>query len=300
MAEMNPCERTLRLAAILAFGALVAIPVLGAVRSQSDGDWKLFSPDDEEFSVAVPAAPTVFIREKDYYPVYGGAWVVKRVSYSGYASGFVFVIDSYKSNTPKSLLENVERGFRDLGGVRFQRFQQTSLGGLPARKYLDNRSAFISHVFTVVTKKHVYTIMAAAKEPTNLNVDKFLSSFQFGDSGKVGTIEALPEDSNLTTGSFSEPIIAPRSADVKPIVVWKPVPLKANVDQPGGGIVIVVLRGAMTASGEVLILEIVKRQRDGLTEKAIEAAKNIKFFPAKKDGKPVSVRMQFEYGFKIQ
>ena len=37
----------------------------------------------------------------------------------------------------------------------------------------------------------------------------------------------------------------------------------------------------------------------GLTERAIEAAKRIKFTPAMKDGKPVSVWMQLEYNFSF-
>jgi hypothetical protein len=38
---------------------------------------------------------------------------------------------------------------------------------------------------------------------------------------------------------------------------------------------------------------------DGLTEKAIEAAKKIRFNPAVKNGAPVSVRGQLEFSFNL-
>jgi len=37
----------------------------------------------------------------------------------------------------------------------------------------------------------------------------------------------------------------------------------------------------------------------GLTEQAIAAARQIKFVPAVKDGRPVSVFMQLEYNFNL-
>jgi hypothetical protein len=37
----------------------------------------------------------------------------------------------------------------------------------------------------------------------------------------------------------------------------------------------------------------------GLTERAVEAARRIKFFPATKDGRPVSMFIQLEYNFNL-
>ena len=46
-------------------------------------------------------------------------------------------------------------------------------------------------------------------------------------------------------------------------------------------------------------IQFVKGLPDGLTEKAMEVAQRIKFKPAKKDGKPVSVWVEVEYGFYV-
>ena len=62
---------------------------------------------------------------------------------------------------------------------------------------------------------------------------------------------------------------------------------------------IVVLRLILAADETVKHIEVVKGLPDGLTEKAIEVAQKIKFKPAKKDGKTVSVWVIVEYGFDV-
>jgi len=50
---------------------------------------------------------------------------------------------------------------------------------------------------------------------------------------------------------------------------------------------------------EEFAAKIPKEMKDGLTEKAIDCTRNIRFFPAEKDGKPVSVHMMLEYYFNL-
>jgi len=61
----------------------------------------------------------------------------------------------------------------------------------------------------------------------------------------------------------------------------------------------VVLRCVFRANGEVTNISVIRGLPDGLTERAIEAAKKIKFKPAMKDGLPVSMWMQLEYNFHL-
>ena len=61
----------------------------------------------------------------------------------------------------------------------------------------------------------------------------------------------------------------------------------------------VVLRMVLTSSGSVSSIVPVKRLPDGLTEKAIEAAKRIQFIPAEKDGHKVSQYVTVAYNFNI-
>jgi TonB family protein len=60
---------------------------------------------------------------------------------------------------------------------------------------------------------------------------------------------------------------------------------------------VVRLRAVFTASGAVRVITVVKGLPDGLTEKAIAAARQIRFTPAQKDGRAVSQYVTLEYNF---
>ena len=61
----------------------------------------------------------------------------------------------------------------------------------------------------------------------------------------------------------------------------------------------VVLRAIFAADGTVQNILFIRSLPGGLTEQAIKAARNIKFVPATKDGRPVSQFIQIEYNFHI-
>ena len=61
----------------------------------------------------------------------------------------------------------------------------------------------------------------------------------------------------------------------------------------------VMLRVVFSSSGEVVQINALRTLPFGLTERAIVAARQIKFVPAMKGGRPVSVHMQLEYNFNL-
>jgi protein TonB len=61
----------------------------------------------------------------------------------------------------------------------------------------------------------------------------------------------------------------------------------------------VMLRAVFSSSGEVVQIRALNSLPFGLTERAIAAARQIKFVPAMKNGHPVSVYMQLEYNFNL-
>jgi TonB family protein len=61
----------------------------------------------------------------------------------------------------------------------------------------------------------------------------------------------------------------------------------------------VILRVIFSSTGEITQISAVQGLPFGLTERAIAAAREIKFLPAKKNGRPVSVYMQLEYNFNL-
>lgn len=61
----------------------------------------------------------------------------------------------------------------------------------------------------------------------------------------------------------------------------------------------VVLRVVFSRTGEVTDIRALQSLPFGLTEKAIAAARQIRFRPATRDGRPVNVYMQLEYNFNL-
>jgi protein TonB len=61
----------------------------------------------------------------------------------------------------------------------------------------------------------------------------------------------------------------------------------------------VVVRCIFSSSGQVTGIKAMSSLPYGLTEKAIAAAHQIRFIPAMKDGRPVSMYMQIEYNFNL-
>jgi TonB family protein len=85
----------------------------------------------------------------------------------------------------------------------------------------------------------------------------------------------------------------------KASITSKPEPLyteEARKNQVTGT---VRLRLVLSASGQVTGITALTKLPDGLTEKAIEAARKISFIPAEKDGRKVSQYVTIEYNFNI-
>ncbi len=92
-----------------------------------------------------------------------------------------------------------------------------------------------------------------------------------------------------------------RSSDVEEKVrmLYKPEPHYSEEARRQAITGTVVLRVVFSSTGEVTQIRAIQTLPFGLTERAIAAAREIKFQPAKKGGRPVSVYMQLEYNFNL-
>ncbi len=90
-----------------------------------------------------------------------------------------------------------------------------------------------------------------------------------------------------------------RDVTQKARVLEKPEPTyteSARKNQITGTVVLSVI---FTSGGQVTQIRAIKELPDGLTEKAIAAARQIRFIPAMKDGHAVSMYMHLEYNFNL-
>lgn len=82
-------------------------------------------------------------------------------------------------------------------------------------------------------------------------------------------------------------------------VLFKPEPTYTEDARRNQVTGTVMLRVVFASNGDVVQIRAVRTLPDGLTERAIAAARQIKFVPAVKGGHPVSVFMQLEYNFNL-
>jgi TonB family protein len=85
----------------------------------------------------------------------------------------------------------------------------------------------------------------------------------------------------------------------KAVITFKPEPGFTEEARKNNVTGVVRLRAILSASGSVSSITTVKGLPDGLTEKAITAARQIRFTPAEKDGRAVSQYVVLEYNFNI-
>src|SRR5262249_58144490 len=90
-----------------------------------------------------------------------------------------------------------------------------------------------------------------------------------------------------------------RDVSERPRVTFKPEPQYTEAARQTAITGTVILQAIFTQSGEVTNIRTIKPLPAGLTERAIAAARQIRFLPATKNGQRVSVYMQLEYNFTL-
>jgi len=100
-------------------------------------------------------------------------------------------------------------------------------------------------------------------------------------------------------GTDYNKVFSGKDVSSKARVLSKPEPQYTEEARKNQIVGTVVLRAVFTSSGQVSNIRAVSGLPFGLTERAIAAARQIKFSPATKDGHPVSMYIQLEYNFNL-
>jgi protein TonB len=110
-----------------------------------------------------------------------------------------------------------------------------------------------------------------------------------GNGSGVGTGESVDYNGVFSVGSVT----------VRPQILGRPTPGytdEARRNQIEGSVKVSVL---LKADGAVSDIKVARGLGYGLDEKAIEAARQLRFVPAQKDGHAVSVRLSLEFKFSL-
>jgi len=179
-----------------------------------------------------------------------------------------------------------------------------------------------------VNGQQIYVLTVLSADANSANTQRFMNSFGLktpglpvaatlmedptvlppsangGIAGGVG-----PERGGSTAGSAPvagagattdyNRVFSPRDATEKAHVLSKPEPSYTESARKYAVQGTVILRAVFSSSGEVNSIRVVKKLPHGLTQRAIAAARGIKFTPASKDGHAVSMYIQLEYNFYL-
>jgi TonB family protein len=100
-------------------------------------------------------------------------------------------------------------------------------------------------------------------------------------------------------GTDYSKIFSGKDVSSKARVLEKPEPTYTEAARKNQITGTVVLRAVFSSGGTVTNIHAVSGLPDGLTERAIAAARQIRFVPATKDGHPVSMWMELQYNFNL-
>jgi len=93
--------------------------------------------------------------------------------------------------------------------------------------------------------------------------------------------------------------IEPMTASLRPTILYREKAKYTEEARQNKIQGVVMLQVVFHVNGSITNIKVIRGLPDGLTEKAIEAAKKIRFNPAVKNGAPVSVRGQLEFSFNL-
>lgn len=152
-----------------------------------------------------------------------------------------------------------------------------------------NRPNVVANQTDTKTASSPQTEAKVTNSPATVQADPVL--FPPDSRSTSGTKEASPKDYDR--------IFRRNEVDSSVKILSRPEPAYTESARKNQVTGIVVLRTVFTSSGSVTNISVIRGLSDGLTERAIAAAKQIRFTPATKDGRPVSMWMQLEYNFNL-
>jgi TonB family protein len=169
------------------------------------------------------------------------------------------------------------------------------------------------------TKRHAYLALALSTEQGRPEVERFLDAFAPGESPageRIAEDERVPRyvppkraaGADVGAGERLKLVRRERApgephtmqeVERKALIVYKPEPPYTEEARKNNVTGVVRLRVVLNSTGHVTDAEVLKPLSDGLTESALRVARHMRFFPAVKDGRPVSQYVMLEYNFNI-
>jgi TonB family protein len=273
---------------------------IGAVQAQTTSapepsQWQRYTVKGEEFSVILPSVPAMMTEEVLFVPRDNKKRVERTLMItSGGVFYRIFARENVKPEQSLADFISEQTAKYRPGTTTEQAVEINGFAGTEQRSLDANRKTI---ALFLATKKHLYEFRVNGADKNNTGVKQFFASIMPGKqpegiqvSDGPGVLEATPADEK--TYSRTE-------VDTKPRIINKIIPQyteQARLNKITGTVVLKVL---LSATGQVTRISVVSGLPYGLTEKCIAYSRMIEFTPAIKDGKPVSMWLDVEYGFRL-
>jgi TonB family protein len=272
--------------------------------TQDSQKWERYTGKDEEFTFSLPEQPSAvityrmvrfidFTKEKHY----------RGTLYTAYSDGVAYLIYSFprRSEPLKQFIEEFSNRYERI--LKFLLGRDIKNSSFSGKRYSIKYRDLDGIVDFYVTDKHAYILEVVGADESSLPVSHFLESFNIRNGGS-SAIEVTPNSkkasqSQTDNSQDAGPIFSAKEVTRKPVLVYRPEPQyteEARQNRVSGTI---TLKAVLTSSGKVNNIEVERSLPRGLDEKAIEAARQIVFIPAMKDGKFVSQSIKIEYSFSV-
>lgn len=270
---------------------LLVCRTTGAAQEGAQGQaWGRYMFPGDEFSVELPGEPSVFRTLRD---INSDDRESMRV-FGLYSRGTVYLVAAFDK-------PHGSESFDDFVGYIHSRYafenlskRDAALGGFRGREYSDG-GRLKYRVFR--SPARAYLVWADGEEA---GAARFLNSLSLsprpegaeikGTAPARPTVSLVPEND----GPFKQSEVTRKA-----VIAYKPQPGFTEEARKNNLSGVVRLRAVLSSSGRVTNVSVIKALPDGLTEKAMAAARAIIFLPARKDGREVSQYVVLEYNFNI-
>ena len=186
--------------------------------------------------------------------------------------------------------------------AKAETFQKDISGtGFTGKEYSFSRGPTVNGIVRFhLAKDRVYILEAIGEEVTKPAVKQFFDSFLLESGGGDANVSSPSADAaGSSQAAGPADILQGREVTAKARVLLKPEPMYTEAARQAKTNGTVVLRGVFASTGRFTNVRALRELPHGLTERAIEAAGNIRFIPAMKDGRYVSTYIQLEYNFNV-
>lgn len=250
---------------------------------QTTPSWKRYTVEGEEFSVLLPALPamttTRAMRKSDHE-----GQVQRQLEIS--EDGLLYTVEVYQNPKPTQSLDEFIAERSDIK-CKPASVRTVSIDGYSGRECVSAEKHYPAILQFFATETRLYRFLVRGKREAEGAPREFFSSIRLGKN----------TDGIKVSDGFVESNAVANQPDERVRVLNKPEPSYTKEARANKVTGTVILRVVFTSRGTVENIHVVKELPDGLTERAIEAAKKITFVPAMKDGHPVSMWMQLEFVF---